>query len=121
MRKLSSYVLTAALLVATSGAHASFFPGSSLTAKDDSDDYDRGFPAIVKIGLLEDITDWVEHFHTEGAIAGSETGADDAANQNGCTEDAKKTAKKTDKKSSKGSGAEDDEKPTGPEPIYFGF
>lgn len=121
MRKLSSYVIAAALLAATPGAHASFFPGSSLTAKDNSDDYDRGLPAIVQVGLLEDITDWVQRFHTEGAIAGSKTGADDPAHQNGCTDDAKATANKTDKKSSKGSGREDDDKPTGPEPIYFGF
>lgn len=121
MRKTSLYVVAAALLVATSGAHASFFPGSSLTVKDDSDDYDRGFPSIVKVGLLEDITDWVEHFHAEGAVAGSDASSDDAANQNGCTEDAKTAAKKTDKKPSKGTDQEDEDKPTGPEPIYFGF
>ena len=121
MRKYSSYVLIAALLVATSGAHASFFPGSSLTANDNSDDYDRGFPAIVEIGLLDDIANWVEHFHAEGTVAGAQTAADDAAAQNGCTEDDKATAEKTEKKSSKASGSKEDDKPTGPEPIYFGF
>ena len=121
MRKYSSYMLIAALLIATSGAHASYFPGSSLTTKDNSDDYDRGFPAIVKISLLEDITDWVEHFHAEGAVAGAQSAADHAATQNGCTEDAKATSEKTDKKTSKGSDSEEDDKPIGPEPIYFGF
>lgn len=123
MRRKFTYAFSAALLVATTSAHAGFFPGSSLNGEaSHSDQGKRLIVSVVQIGMLEEISDWVNSFHAESGSASSDAG-DDLANANGCEADDKAPAKNTGKQSAKKDKPNDGEesKPSGPEPIYFGF
>ena len=108
MRKPALYLVAATLLVAAPAAHASIFSSSSTS----SDHVERSSESLT---LLEQFSNFLNIISFK--VSAEE--ADDKTVDQGC--ESKTTAKKSSKKSSGNTTDEDDAKPTGPEPIYFGF
>lgn len=108
MRKSALHLVAATLLVAAPAAHASVFSSSSASSE-------RVENSNTSLTLLEQ----VGNFLNVVSFKVSAEEADDKNADQGCKD--AKTPKKAADKPSGNTTDEDDAKPTGPEPIYFGF
>lgn len=113
MRRSLLHIFAASLLIAAPAAHASVFSSS----KASSDNTEK---SNAPLSLMEEISSFLNTLPFSASATASEK-TDDATTNNGCKEDKKTSSKKSAKKSSSGDDTEEEAKPTGPEPIYFGF
>lgn len=112
MRRSLLHIFAASLLIAAPAAHASVFSSSKASSSESANKADA------PLSLMEEISSFL---NTLSFSASASEKTDDATANNGCKEDKKTSSKKSAKKSSGGDDTEEEAKPTGPEPIYFGF